>query len=169
MAHNSDILQWHWSFAVSLASWSVGYLDSVSVFSLFPALLSDAPTLSSGSCCKPNSPPVVAILVVFSRDPFVDTVCEQQCGEQLSIQLEISNNAEYDWQFEGCSDLQQSEGLLYASYSSQTMAVHCTFHPMIPDRENEIILPHIPAFFGVCSNWRTRILDRCSPLFGLWL
>jgi len=68
----------------------------VSLLGVFPALLSDAPTLSSGRCCEPNRPPGGAILVVFGGDLFVDIVCEQKMVvNKLSIQLVISNEAEY--------------------------------------------------------------------------
>jgi hypothetical protein len=48
----------------------------VSLLGVFPASLSDSPTLSFGRCCEPNSLLVGAILVVLGRDPFVDIVCE---------------------------------------------------------------------------------------------
>ena len=73
----------------------IASLCSVYYLGVFPALLYGAPTLSSGRCCEPNSPPVEAILVVFSRDPFVDIVCEQKMLViNYSIQLVISNEAE---------------------------------------------------------------------------
>ena len=68
----------------------------MSLLSIFPALLSDAPTLSSGRCCEPNRPPSGAISVVFGGDPFIDIVCEYiMVVNKLSIQLVISNVAEY--------------------------------------------------------------------------
>ena len=63
---------------------------------VFPASLSAAPTLYSGRCCEPNSPPNGVILVVFGGHPFVDIVCEQKMVvNKFSIQLVISNEAEY--------------------------------------------------------------------------
>jgi len=69
----------------------------VSLFGVFPALLSDAPKLSSGRCCcEPNRPPSGAILVVFGGDPFINIVCEQKMVLiKASIQVVISNEAEY--------------------------------------------------------------------------
>ena len=73
----------------------MGCLNCMSLLSVFPALLSDAPTLSSGHCCEPNSPLVGDILVVLGRDPFVDIMCKQMMGViKLSIQLAILNAAE---------------------------------------------------------------------------
>jgi len=67
------------------------------ILGVFPALSSDAPTLSSGRCCDPNSPPVGAILVVFGGYPFVDIVCEQMMVvNYVPIELVVSNGA-------GCS------------------------------------------------------------------
>ena len=68
----------------------------MSLLGVFPALLSDAPALSSGHCCEPNRPPGGAILVVCGGDPFVDIVCERKIVVNKSlIQLVISNEAEY--------------------------------------------------------------------------
>ena len=57
----------------------------MSWLSVFPALLSDAPTLSSGSCREPNGPPVGAILVVFAGYPCVDIICEHKAGGKRII------------------------------------------------------------------------------------
>ena len=74
----------------------MGCLNCVSLFGVFPAILSDAPTLSSGRCCEPNRPPGGAILVVFGGDPFIDIVCESKMVVmKLSIPLVISNEGEY--------------------------------------------------------------------------
>jgi len=71
----------------------------VSLLGVFPALLSDAPKLSSGHSCEPKSPPVGAILVVFGGDLCVNIVCEQKMGLNTSlIQVLISNEAEYSCQ-----------------------------------------------------------------------
>ena len=68
----------------------------MSLLGVFPAVLSDAPSLPSGHYCEPNSPPDGAMLVVFGGDPFVDIVYEQMMVvNKLSIQLVISNEAEY--------------------------------------------------------------------------
>jgi len=68
----------------------------VSLLGVFPVLVSGVPTLSSGHCSEPNSPPVGAILVLLGGDPFVHIVCEQRMIViKLSIQLVISNEAEY--------------------------------------------------------------------------
>jgi hypothetical protein len=68
----------------------------VSLLDVYPALLSDAPTLSSGRFCEPNRPPGGAVVVVFAGDPFVNIVCEQKkVVNQLSIQLVMSNEVEY--------------------------------------------------------------------------
>ena len=50
----------------------------MSLLSVFLALLSDTPTLSSGHCCEPNRLPSGAILVIFGGDLFVDIECEQR-------------------------------------------------------------------------------------------
>ena len=50
----------------------------MTLLGVFPALLSDAPTLFSQCGCEPNSPPVGDILVGFSGDPFVNIICEQK-------------------------------------------------------------------------------------------
>ena len=63
---------------------------------MLPALSSDAPTLSSGCCCEPNSAPGGAILIIFGRDPFVEILCNQKMVVfNSSIQLVILNKAEY--------------------------------------------------------------------------
>jgi hypothetical protein len=49
-------------------------LNCVSLVSVFPALLSDAPILSSGYCSEPESPPAAALLVVFGGNPLVHIV-----------------------------------------------------------------------------------------------
>jgi len=49
----------------------------VFLIGVFPALLSDAPTMSSGHCYEANSPQAGAILVVIGGDLFVDIVCKQ--------------------------------------------------------------------------------------------
>jgi hypothetical protein len=64
----------------------------VSLFSVFPALSSNAPTLSSGSCCEANSSPVGAILVIFCRDPFVDIVSEYKIGRNQIM----NSNGDYE-------------------------------------------------------------------------
>jgi len=74
----------------------VGCPNYLSLLSVFPVLLSDARTLSSGCCCEPNSPLVGVILVVIGGDPFIDIVFEPKLVvNKLSIQLLISNEAEY--------------------------------------------------------------------------
>ena len=68
----------------------------MSFLGVFQALISDAPTLSSGRCCEQNSKSVGAILVDFGGDPFVDIICEQMIVvDQLSFQSMISKEAEY--------------------------------------------------------------------------
>jgi len=63
---------------------------------VFPALIFDAPTVSSGHCYEPNHQPVGAIVVVFGGDPYIDIICEQtMVVNNLSIQLEILNAGEY--------------------------------------------------------------------------
>jgi hypothetical protein len=46
------------------------------------------------------------------------------------------------------------------------LVVHCTFDPMKPGWEIEIIVIHIAPFFVIYSNLYSRILDRSSPLFN---
>jgi hypothetical protein len=62
---------------------------------VFPVLKSDDPTFSSGCGCEPYSSTGEATLVVFSGDPFIDTVCgTKMVINKLSIELVISNAAE---------------------------------------------------------------------------
>jgi len=68
---------------------------------------------------------------------------------------------------EGSSDLQRIQGHLYPSSVSWTVVFYCTFNPMKPGWEKEIIVTHILRFFVICSNLYIRILDRRLPLFGL--
>ena len=49
----------------------------MSLSGVFPALISDAPTLSSGHRFEQNSPPVGAILVDLGGDLCVNIICEQ--------------------------------------------------------------------------------------------
>jgi len=50
------------------------------------------------------------------------------------MQLSIVEN------IEGSSVLWRNEGLLYTSYLSRTVVFHCTFQPMKPHTEKEIII-----------------------------
>jgi len=141
----------------------------VSLLGVLPALLCDAPTLSSGRCCELNSPTVGAILVVFGGDPFVEIVCEKtMVVNKLSIQLVISR---MKWSIVGniecSSDLRRNEGLLNPSYLSRSVVFQCTPDPMNSGCEKKFIITQILPSFVVCSNSNTRIVDRRSPLVGL--
>jgi hypothetical protein len=57
----------------------------VSLLSVIPVLLSDAPTLTSGNSSEPKSPPLGAKLVALGGDPFVDLACEVADGVKQII------------------------------------------------------------------------------------
>jgi hypothetical protein len=66
----------------------IGGLPKLCVsFGVFPALLSDASTLSSGHCAEPNRPPAGAMLGVFCADLFFDIVCKQKDNIRQIINL----------------------------------------------------------------------------------
>jgi len=60
------------------------------------------------------------------------------------------------------------KGFLYPILLSWSVVFHYTFDPWNQPGpwEKETLITHIPAFFVICSNSYTRILERCSPSYA---
>jgi len=129
-----------WQYRGGGRNWFVGYLSWLTLLGVFPALLSDAPTLSSGRCCEPDTgPPVGARVHVFGGDPFGDIVCERQdvCKRIINSFAHFECSRRIVETIEGSSDLRWNEGLLYPFSLSWTGVYHWTFDPMRPGWEKK--------------------------------
>jgi hypothetical protein len=100
---------------------------------VFPALLYDATTLSSGCCCEPNNPPGGAILVDFSGDPFVDIGCEQTGGsKQIVIAMGNFECSGVQWKIFKVAVTFSGMKASYIHLLCHVLVFHCTFDSMKP-------------------------------------
>jgi len=156
-------------YSSSGCNWCVGCLNPMSLLSVFPASMSDASKLSSGLCWDQNNLLVGAILVVIGRDPFMDFVCEQDGGKELSIQFVISNKGNHNWEYWmlqwSSAECRPLKYMIFVTTCG--VSLHLWSHETQLRRRNHIT--HIPPFFVIDFNWYTRTLDRHSPLFSSWL